>query len=261
MSGEERVLDRFEGARRLRDDEWMVLCPAHGDRNPSLHVTHREGRWLLFCHAGCSLEDVLARAGLEQRDLFDERGDGHREIEAVYTYHDERGAALFEVVRFMGKQFRQRTPDGSWGLNGTRRVLYRLPKVLEAVALGERVWIAEGEKDAIALAKLGVAATTNPMGAGKWRPKYSEALRGAKVTIVADRDGPGRDHARAVAHALEGVAAEVAVLEPPQDKDVSDHIANGGAIEELVELESYSSTRRSAVDKQLSGLPFTPWGT
>lgn len=74
MSGEERILDRFEGARRLRDDEWMVLCPAHGDRNPSLHVTHREGRWLLYCHAGCELEDVLARAGLEQRDLFDERG-------------------------------------------------------------------------------------------------------------------------------------------------------------------------------------------
>jgi hypothetical protein len=256
MSGEERILDRFEGVRRRRDGEWMVLCPAHRDRNPSLHVTHREGRWLLFCHAGCALEDVLCAAELEQRELFDGPGNGHSEVDAVYRYDDERGEELFQVVRFAGKVFRQRTLEG-WGLNGTRRVLFQLPRVLAAVARGERVWIAEGEKDVLALQRLGIAATTNPMGAGKWRSEYGEHLRGARVTIVADRDEPGRAHARQVAKALEGVAAEVAVLEPPRAKDVSDHVTQGGALEELVELGIHSATRESTVAESVSPLPFT----
>ena len=42
MMGEDELLGRFERVQRLRDDEWMALCPAHGDRNPSLHVTRRK---------------------------------------------------------------------------------------------------------------------------------------------------------------------------------------------------------------------------
>jgi 5S rRNA maturation endonuclease (ribonuclease M5) len=258
-----RAFERMVGELELRDRQVrylgqsraMAQCPAHHDRTPSLSITEQaDGKVLVHCHAGCETEDVLAAIGLEKRDLFSDDSNGNRDEDAVYRYLDEHGKPLFEVVRFPGKQFRQRLPDGRWGLNGTRRVLYRLPKVIEAVACEDTIYVVEGEKDVHALEKLGVAATCNPGGAGKWRDDYSQALRGGKVVIVADRDDPGRDHARQVAESLRGVAAEVTVLEPPRAKDVSDHLASGSTLEELQIL---SATRESAVAESISGLPFT----
>jgi putative DNA primase/helicase len=233
----EQLLDRFERTHRLRDGEWMALCPAHTDRNPSLHVSHGDDRWLLHCHAGCATEDVLAAAGLSWSDLRESNSNGHLDEEAVYRYLNEQGKPLFEVVRFTGKQFRQRLPDGSWGLNGARRVLYRLPQALEAVKQGQEILIVEGEKDVHALERLGIPATTNPAGAGKWRDEYSEALRDAKVVIVADHDEPGREHARQIAESLNGIAAEIDVVECTKGKDISEHLAAGGTIAGLVDVD------------------------
>jgi DNA primase len=67
---------------------------------------------------------------------------------------------------------------GLWGRGKAPYTLYRLPRVAEAVAAGERVFLVEGEKDADALERAGAVATTAPGGAGKvWRPEYTEALR------------------------------------------------------------------------------------
>ena len=89
------------------------------------------------------------------------------------------------MVRFDPKDFRQRKPDGAggwdWRLNGARRVLYRLPAVLEAVAARRgRDVVVEGEKDVHALEKLGIAATCNPGGAGKWSRQYSAGVCAAR---------------------------------------------------------------------------------
>ena len=40
----------------------------------------------------------------------------------------------------------------------------------------------EGEKDADALTALGLTATCNPMGAGKWRDSYTATLAGADLS-------------------------------------------------------------------------------
>ncbi len=72
------------------------------------------------------------------------------------------------MVRFAPKDFRQRRPDGrgdwTWKLGNTRRVLFRLPKVIEAVAAGRRVWIVEGEKDVEALERAGEGRHLQPGG-------------------------------------------------------------------------------------------------
>ena len=232
MMGEDELLGCFERVQRHQGG-WMVLCPAHADRNPSLHITRAEGRWLFHCHAGCEAEAVLGTTGLDWSDLSESNGNGngHREVVAEYDYADESGKLLFQVVRFAPKDFRQRKPDGAggweWKLGNTRRVLYRLPKVLEAVKDGRTVWIVEGEKDVHALEKAGVVATCNAGGAGKWRDEYADCLRGAKVAVIADRDEPGRAHARQVAESLEGVAATVKVGEPAEGKDAADHLKAG----------------------------------
>ena len=48
----------------------MACCPAHDDRNPSLSVRRApDGRVLVHCFAGCTLDAVLAALGLRLRDL------------------------------------------------------------------------------------------------------------------------------------------------------------------------------------------------
>lgn len=99
--------------------------------------------------------------------------------------------------------------------------------MLAAVEARETIWLVEGEKDADILIEHGLAPTTNPGGAGKWRDEYSEMLRGAKVVILPDNDDSGRQHAQTVAQRLHGVAAEVRILEfrgLPEKGDVSDWI-------------------------------------
>lgn len=165
-----------------------------------------------------------------------------RRLAATYPYHDEQGTLLFEVVRRDPKGFSQRRPDGhggwQWSLNGTRRVLYRLPELL-AANLSRSVYIVEGEKDANRLASAGLTATTNPGGAGKWRSEYAEHLRGRPVVILPDNDEPGRRHAEQVARSLRGVATSIKIVELPDlpDRgDVYDWLSQGHSRDDLVAL-------------------------
>jgi hypothetical protein len=168
-------------------------------------------------------------------------------IVETYDYTDEAGELLSQCVRHLPKGFSQRRPDGKggwiWNLEGVRRVLYRLPELLRDLKRGLPVIVCEGEKDVNALAKLGfpAAVTCNPLGAGKWREKYSETLRGAVVYVIADKEEKGREHAQQVAASSHGKAKRVAVLELPDRnchkvKDASDWLAAGGTVRELAEL-------------------------
>lgn len=127
----------------------------------------------------------------------------------------------------------QRRPDGKggwvWSLDGVKRVLYLLPELLTA-PVTEVVFITEGEKDALALRNLGMAATCNSGGAGKFTIELCGPLKNRPVVIIADKDEPGRKHAYQVAVLLSGVASNVKVLEMPGDdiKDAADWVAAEG---------------------------------
>ncbi len=196
----QRVLDKLNDVRQAGGG-WEAACPCHEDRKPSLSITEKPDRLLLHCFAGCENEDIVAAIGLRMADLFDgtgqQPGNSHgREIAATYDYTDEAGRLLFQAVRYRPKGFAQRRPDGTggweWNMKGARRVLYRLPQVMEAAARGHRVHVVEGEKDVHALETLGQVATTNAGGAGKWHEEYAAALRGAHVVLLPDNDPPGR---------------------------------------------------------------------
>ena len=191
---------------------------------------------------------------LRDRGLINNAPGGARKVKnggaakftiiATYDYTDESGAPLFQVVRFAPKDFRQRRPNGkggwSWSLGKTRRVLYRLPEVRDAVADDRLVVIPEGEKDADNLSKLGFTATCNAGGANKWRTEYTESLRNADVVIIGDNDDAGRAHVAHVGSSLRGVARRVRVLdlakawpECPAKGDISNWIEASGTAEAL----------------------------
>lgn len=227
MTAYDRVIDALETAGSKRHGrDWQ--CPAHDDGKPSLTVNEgSEGRVVMHCHAGCTYDEIIAALpGIGPGDLTppEARANGHRRVLEEYTYTDETGVALFLVKRFHPKDFRQYKPDGTPGIQGIRRVLYRLPKVIAEAQRGGTVHISEGERDVHALERAGAVATTNPMGAGKWRDEYAQSLKGANVVVVADRDSIGYEHAETVAMSVRRYAASVRVVEAAEGKDAADHL-------------------------------------
>ncbi len=214
------------------------------------------GGVVVHCHKCDGNTDFLATIGWTEADLFDEplserprdrpaddtwipcQDRGHKRV-AQYVYRDANGAVVHGVTRCDHKCFAQWRPDDTnrsgrrWSLNdkqGNRLVPlvpYRLPELLAAKEADRVIWIAEGEKDVHALVDHGLAATCNAAGAGKWTAEHAAYLEGADVTIVADRDEKGREHATAIVDSLRGVASTVYVVQARTGKDAHDHFAAG----------------------------------
>ena len=232
------VLAKFPNAKR-DGAGWAARCPAHDDRRASLSLGEGDdGRALLHCHAGCSLDAILSAANLEKRDLFPEQTTTKASIVATYPYLDEGGAHGYDVVRFAPKDFRQRRADGTWTMKGVRRTLYHLDKLQGKTT----VYVVEGEKDADRLWALKLPATTNAGGAGKWKPEYTAQLTAAgieQIVILPDHDDPGRAHAAQVAISCQVAGLHVKVVtlpDLPVKGDVSDWLDAGHTKDELTAL-------------------------
>lgn len=162
-------------------------------------------------------------------------------IVKTYDYTDASGEIVFQVCRYEPKTFKQRRPDGAggwtWSVKGVQQVPYRLPQMLAAP--DALVFVVEGEKDADALAAIGLVATCNAGGAGKWRDDLASHFAGRRVVVLPDNDDAGRDHAHMVAAKLRGVATSVRTLLLPglaQKGDVSDWLAAGGTAGALARM-------------------------
>lgn len=110
MSALDRVHQALEsvGSKRHGDN---FSCPGHDDSTPSLSVSEgRDGRVLVKCRAGCTVNEVLEALGLEIGDLFEQSRAGEwtprGDAVAIYDYTDESGGLLFQVCRTADKQSR-----------------------------------------------------------------------------------------------------------------------------------------------------------
>lgn len=276
--------------------DFMIVCPAHGDINASLHVTYdaKAGRTMLYCH-GCQApaRDLAEALGLTMMDLYDAapperdddtpwrasrsrsrqprttvrrgplpkrvalpqtkkpKGEGEWHEVAVYPYTDAEGTIVQEVVRkerstgehTHEKTFIQRfyTADGAMVTSKPEDftpVLYNLPDVNQAVLDEKTVWLLEGEKDCATATELGLIATTNTGGAKALTPELLEPLVGVHVNLVVDLDAAGWDRAVRVLEILKG--CPVRVFRPATDgkgTDLTDHIAAGHTLADLIEVE------------------------
>jgi len=214
--------------------EAIGLCPFHDDHVPSLSINIDSGLW--HCFAGCGSGDVFDfymrikgtdfKTALEEiAEIASTGKESEKKIIKTYDYTDESGNLLFQVVRYDPKDFRQRRPDGNggwiWNLEGVTLVPYNLTEVIKA----KNVIVVEGEKDVETLRELGITATCNPMGAGKWKAEYAGYFWNKRVAIIPHNDEVGRKHAQEVAENLYGIVESDRIVNLPglsEKGDVSD---------------------------------------
>lgn len=244
---------------------WLVFVPWRDNtKTPALSINRTTGLWVDHAsdEGGSIYQAVMRAEGCDFPEavkfvadiagkptpapvthLHAPRGT----IVATYDYHYEDGTFAYQVVRYQPKRFSQRTKNdqGAWvnSLEGVRRVLYRLPELLKSTG---RVYIVEGEKDVDRLWSLGLIATTNAQGAGKWQADFADSLAGRDVVILPDNDDSGRKHMQAIAASLVETANSVRILELPDlplKGDVSDWLDAGHT---EFELEVLADTVPSA---------------
>jgi hypothetical protein len=233
---------------------------------------------------GGGILDLIRREGHEAKEWLKDhdfrpeisgngsarRGDGARDWYPVkaWPYHDENGVELFRVVRLENgeikadgkpeKTYRQERPNGNGGyignVKGVRKVPYRLPQLIAAIAVGQTIYIPGGEKCCDALAGLGLTATCNPGGEGakKCLDELAPHFTGADVVVLSDNDETGRKFGKLVASKLAGVAKRIRVLALPgllQKGDIFEWLAAGGTREGLLQLVEAAPDYRSQVEK------------
>jgi AAA domain-containing protein/CHC2-type zinc finger protein/Toprim domain-containing protein len=225
---------------KLKETEYRALCCFHDENNPSFNFNIRNGRY--FCH-GCQAKgDIFSffakHNGLNIKSDFQkilkgiasdfgiQNGKKETNIVAEYIYSGPGGKPKHKVARTDNKDFYQsHYINDQWvkGIKGIETVPYNLPEVIKA----DEVMIVEGEKDVNSLKNIGFVATTNAMGAGKWKDSYNKYLEGKNIVLIPDNDSEGKKHMQNIAQSLDGQAKGLKWLELPdlsEKGDVSDFI-------------------------------------
>ena len=116
---------------------------------------------------------------------------------------------------------------------------FRLPELLAALASGQTICIAEGEKKVDRIRDWGFPATCCAEGAKKWRAEHTTFMHGADIVLLPDNDPAGREHVELIAESLAPIACRLRILElhnQPEKGDVVDWHAAGGRAEEFARL-------------------------
>lgn len=231
----QELLIHFEGAKKVRDNEYYVSCPNpnHNDSDPSCHITAdlEEGSLKAWCF-GCGKNgaELLPFVGLDKHDLFflpgaeDQKaepldwatvkGQSTKEPVATYTYTDAVGDPVRRKCRYEPKDFRwQHWAGEEWasGKGDGPEYPYNLAGVLKS----EIVYLVEGEKSADRLIELGLAATSTG-GSQSWNKAVSPWFEGKTVIILPDNDAAGIAYADEAFRSLQPHADNVRILTLPE---------------------------------------------
>lgn len=225
--------------------EVLALCPFHDDTNPSLSVNVETGLFRCFacdakgdvftfyqkykdCDFPTALQEIGKIAGVVEVDV-------KPKVVATFKYTDEAGNLLYIKERIEpGRNGRSKEfifkhlKDGKWTLGrGCDPVLYNLPGVIKS----KNAYVVEGEAKADLLNSWGLIATCLDSGANSpWRAEYLKAFESEEtVTILPDKDKPGREYALRIASVLHGKVdslkvEELKIVELPGLKEAEDII-------------------------------------
>lgn len=240
-------LNNFKNVKLIGNNEYMALCPAHNDKNPSLSIgLSSDGeKILLHCHAGCETKDILNNVGLTLKNLYVNKKGTNVMKKTTYTYCKADGTTAYIKTRIDyddgSKKFYFEQPDGTKGVKGIQRELYNLPAVLSAT----KVYFVEGEKCAEAVIEQGAVATTLDSGANSiWFPHYTEYLKDKEVIIIPDSDTPGISYAKKILHNIP-TAKIVKLLDLSEKGDIYDWLNMGHNMAEVDKLPVFEVAENS----------------
>jgi hypothetical protein len=160
-----------------------------------------------------------------------------------HVYRDDDGPALIKIKQADGRFKQWYRFQGGWQArkpDGFRPIPYIASSInpFDPELKDDQIFWPEGEKDVDTLSELDLPAFTFG-GVGDGLPDgIGPYLKDRRIVILVDNDDPGRTHAEkkaAVAHAAG--AASISIVdfpELPPKGDISDFIARGGLVEQLV---------------------------
>jgi len=263
------ILSQLEDVKKISRNQWQALCPAHDDHKPSLSITKaKDGKILLHCFAGCSYEEIIEALSInfnlenkgktideQLNEVFEKywlpKQKKHPRVErkttTEYPYPDYEGNYNERVIRVdypdrPKKIWSQELQGGKWvnrKHKGPIRWLYNGRKVLQHP--DQRLYVVEGEPKVEALRKVGLLATCNQGGAGKWYEHHSKDLEGwNEIVILPDNDKAGQRHAHRIKRSSQRHKVKtiriVALPNLPDGGDVIDYFYQGGTKESLEQI-------------------------
>lgn len=255
--------------------EYMGLCPCHepsGSHEQNAGVKDTDKGILFNCFAGCTYADFVA--AMKVRGVHREKPRKSNNAEEVerYAYVDEEGETLYFNIRYKNpKTFKMAVPSSNGLIYSTksltRRVVYRLPQILETT---HTIFFCEGEKDVHTLERLGLTATCIAGGANAWTryaEHYIKQLAGQDIVILPHNDAAGHHLCTDIQASMQPIAKRLRVLElpgvPENGGDVTDWVNAGGTAEVLwdllTKLKAITDTSIVEIDAEdLMALDFPP---
>lgn len=231
----EEVVSHFN-VKNKKADSVQCICPAHDDKKASLTISKgKDGKTVMYCHAGCDTADILAAVELKKSDLYEDDQKQQQSIMAEYDYINvTTGKYAYTRVRLDPKDFyigiRNKNNIISKGLKGKSRkgAIFScdtLQNIKAAIADGKHIFYCEGEKDVKTLKSKGYIGIT--CGAAEdWNKESAIVFKDANVIVLADNDDAGKKCAHIVSKDLLGVAKSVRWGIPTPDikkGDISDY--------------------------------------
>jgi len=247
----QNVLERLREVRQQAEGSWMARCPAHDDKEPSLHVSLKGEKVLLHCFAGCSLDAICCALNIQPGNLFlheQPAGNHHPEgegltLEAFAKAKHLEGELLrqAQVIQgsYQGKPavlFKYRDTEGDLQAIRYRIALtgdcFRWQKGAEPKNLAYGEWwlpywreknkhllvLVEGESDALTLWQAGMPAI-GIAGANSLSEYHAELLAGFDVVVWKEPDSGGITFTQKASELF----TNVRVIEPPVGaKDASE---------------------------------------
>ena len=253
---------------------YKACCPAHDDSSPSLSISETDsGKVVVYCHAGCTQEAVLAALGYsaphaDHNDLRLAKGGKNvtrkrhatpeaaikaakwgvaqvdkREIVETIPHLYENGQPFGYSVRFNfedGKTYRQVHRDGDAWLTSAGDKLWPIFKLNE-VSGKNLVYLHEGEKACLAGWQIGLPSTCCKGGSKAPQKTDWQALAGREIVILPDNDEPGEKFVATMVGILQGLGCMVKVVRlksrPEGGGDLADIVEGyDGKQEELLSL-------------------------
>lgn len=97
------ILSRLTKVRG-RNGNWVACCPAHDDRSPSMTIRDVDGKILMHCFSGCSIQEITESIGVDLSDLFPPETKTHdyskpqRPVRPRFLASDLLKAVAFEAT-------------------------------------------------------------------------------------------------------------------------------------------------------------------